>query len=89
MSIMRHTAKNFPVATAPGKFRYSSTSASLSLTLSVPDKDLTRYLWFSYLTLLLVTILAQALLTLMSSNFVSFTFFSARHTASKVISYEL
>lgn len=89
MSIMRRIAKNFPVATASGKFRYFSTSASLSLTLSVPENELTRYLWFSYLTLLLVTILAQALLTLMGSNFVSFTFFSARHTASKVISYEL
>ena len=88
MSIMRHIAKNFPMATAPGKFRYFSTSASLSLTLSVLGNKFTKYLWFSYLTLLFVTILAQALLTLMGSNFVSFTFFSARHTASKVISYE-
>jgi len=86
---MRHTAKNFPMATALGKFRYSSTSASLSLTLTALDQVLTKNLWFSYLTLLLVTILAQALLALVGSNFVSFTFFSARHTASKVMSYEL
>ena len=50
---------------------------------------LTRYLWFSYLTLLFVTVLTQALLALVGSNLVSFTFFSARHTASKVMSYEL
>jgi hypothetical protein len=81
---MRHTAKNFPTATAIGKFRYFSTSASLSLTLSVLANDLTKCLWFSYLTFLLVTILAQALFTLMGSNFVSFTFFSARHTALKI-----
>jgi len=86
---MQHIAKNFPVAKAPGKFRYSSTSASLSLTLLVPVKNMDKNLWFSYLTLLFVTVLAQALLTLMGSNFVSFTFFSARHTASKVMSYEL
>ncbi len=86
---MRHTAKNFPMATAFGKFRYGSTSASLSLTPSAPGNDLTKCLWFSYLTLLLVTVLAQALFALVGSNFVSFTFFSARHTASNVISYEL
>jgi hypothetical protein len=82
---MRHTAKNFPVATAPGKFRYSSTSASLSLILSVLGKDVTKYLWFSYLTFLFVTVFAQALFTLVGRNLVSFTFFSARHTASKVM----
>lgn len=74
---------------AHGKFRYGSTSASLSLTLSADDHGMTNGLWFSYLTLLLVTILAQAFFTLVGSNFVSFTFFSARHTASNVISYEL
>ena len=38
------------------------------------------------LTLLLMAILTKALLTLVCSDFVTFTFFSARHTAA---SYEL
>ena len=80
---MRHTAKNFP-GHCPGKFRYFSTSASMSLTPWAPGCHWTRYLWFSYLTLLLVTVLAQALFPLVGSNFVSFTFFSARHTALKI-----
>ena len=33
------------------------------------------------LTLLLMTVLSQAFLTLVSGNFVSFTFFSARHSS--------
>jgi hypothetical protein len=36
------------------------------------------------LTLLLMAILTKALLTLVRSNFVTFTFFSARHTAAKL-----
>lgn len=41
------------------------------------------------LTLLLMAILTKALLPLVCSDFVTFTFFSARHTAAKVMSYEL
>lgn len=81
---MRHTAKNFPSAIAPGKFRYFSTSASMSLTPSALVNSMNKYLWFSYLTLLFVTVLTQALLALVGSNLVSFTFFSARHTALKI-----
>gem|GEM_PF-2259360 len=86
---VRHIAKNFPMAKAFGKFRYVSTSASLSLCPSTLDKKSTKCLWYSYLTLLLMTIFAQTLLAFVGSNFVSFTFFSARHTASNVMSYEL
>lgn len=64
-----------------GKFRYGSTSASLSLTLAAPGNRMAMRLWFSYLTLLLVTVFTQALFALMGSDLVSFTFFSARHIA--------
>jgi hypothetical protein len=77
---MQHTAKNFPAANASGKFRYFSTSASLSLT-SAHGIGNARSLWFSYLTLLFVTIFAQTFFAFVGSNLVSFTFFSARHTA--------
>jgi hypothetical protein len=83
--VLQHTAKNFPAAYAPGKFRYDSTSASLSLNPAMPDKKITKCLWFSYLTLLFVTIFPQTLFAFVGSNFVSFTFFSARHTALFVI----
>jgi hypothetical protein len=59
----------------------SSTSASLSLSLADGARR-AKSLWFSYLTLFLVTVLAQALFALVRGDFVSFTFFSARHTAS-------
>jgi len=36
-----------------------------------------------------MAILAQALFALVRGNLMSFTFFSARHTASNVMSYEL
>lgn len=52
---------------------------------SAPGSIRTKCLWFSYLTLLLVTVLAQTLFAFVGSDFVSFTFFSARHIASKVM----
>jgi hypothetical protein len=39
--------------------------------------------------LFLMTVFAQALFALVCGNFVTFTFFSARHTARDVMSYEL
>ena len=83
--------KNFPVAlAAPGKFLFETASVWVLKPGKVCPRAVRHCLWFRTLSVLLfVAILAQALLALVRGNLMSFTFFSARHTASKVMSYEL
>ncbi len=78
--------KNFPAASEASPESFSIRRLRLALTPArwIPTRRRLQVPVVQLLTLLLMAILTKALLTLVRSNFVTFTFFSARHTAAEL-----